>query len=83
MTVQILLALVFLDQYMKATLTQIIQQTSCKPDGKLKNMYFVQEETKLFQHLFTYYWGGSVKDQFHVAALIAGEFATVNVAPLF
>lgn len=45
---QTLVALVFLDQYMKATLTQIIQQMSCKPDGKLKNMYFFQEETKPF-----------------------------------
>lgn len=48
-----LLVLVFLDQYMKVTLTQIIQQMSYKPDGKLKNMYFVQEEAKSFQHLHT------------------------------
>lgn len=48
LTAQTLLALVFLDQYMKATLTQIIQQMSCKPDGKHKNMYFFQEESKAF-----------------------------------
>lgn len=48
LTAQTLLALVFLDQYMKATLTEIIQQMSCQPDGMLKNMYFFQEETKPF-----------------------------------
>lgn len=42
-----LLALVFLDQNMKATLTQIIQWMSCKPDGKLKKekSTFVEEKT--------------------------------------
>lgn len=48
LTAQTLLALVFLDQYTIATLTEIIQEMSCKPDGMLKNMYFYQEEIKPF-----------------------------------
>lgn len=84
MTVSALLALVFLDQYTKATSTQIIQQTSCKPDGKLQNTPFVQEETKPFktiQHTLVLL-GVSVKEQFHGSAPVVTQFTTVSTAPL-
>ena len=54
---------------------------SCKPDGKLKNTYFVQKETKAF-NIYSRTIGGFCEERFHGSALIAREVATVSAAPL-